>query len=399
MGDPVTMDASQTMDRMGDEDHVGDTGMGPDADGGVDTDPAGGPQVGTRTEKVGTMEEPSAARTRRPRRERGAGGSGLSERAAEFRAQAKEFRAQAESAEGHHADNLMARADRADAAADRMEAAAGRLSGGDNMSGDDGTIGDDSVGAAGGGADAIVGDGMSTEDTPAPGSGGTVVGASGQIILEAEDGSSSGSWVQREVDGRQVMVWAANDHSYDGVNEGETMSFNFTAAESGSFNVGLNSTRLSSDMLAGERGQDDKGNDVYFRLTNQTTGEVVQAPTKLFTYFGNADGQFRMGREFDNHGKSTAGVSLNAGDEYTLDIIGRSPGYALDKVVLSKGALPDDAADLTPEAPMDDDPITPVTGDEVTDLTGDEPDIEDIDEDDDTEPVENLTEDMPAVNS
>lgn len=396
MGDPVAMDVGKATETSIDDDALLEgTGKGSMADAETDGDAGGGMQVGARSEKVGTLKGPVSARSgeRRPRRARGSGSRGLMDRAAEFRAQAKEFRTQAESESGHHADNLRARADRADAAADRMEAAAGRSGGATGSQ--DSTIGDD---AAGEGMDTKIGDGMSDDDTVAPGSGGTVIGSGGQIILEAEDGSSNGAWVRRQVDGRNVMVWAAKEHSYFDVKKSETMSYNFEADKSGNFNVGLNSARLTSDLLKADRGHDDKGNDVYFQLTDLTTGKVVKSPTKFVTYFGKANDEFRMGDLFDVHGTSKANVNLVAGNQYRLDIIGRSPGFALDKIVLSQGALPNDAKNLTASRTVGGPATDTDDVSDRTDTTDDQLELaldDDVMEDDDA--VENNPMDGPSL--
>ncbi|MEP3636069.1 MAG: hypothetical protein ABJM43_19740 [Paracoccaceae bacterium] len=367
--------------------------------------------IGTRSEPVGQLAEPvgTRSRERRPRRERGSGGSGLAERAQEFRAQAQEFRAQAEQETGHRAENLNARADRADAAADRMESAAGRASGGTEGS-EDGTAADSAVGPAGDGMENTLGDGSKTEDSAVPSAGGTgagtasvggnAAGGGGQIEMQAEDAtSSSGSWVQQTVDGETVMVWDASTSNYSGVNEGEALSYNFTAGSDGTHDINLISARVKSAMGADERNADDRGNDVHVRVTNVETGEVILQPMKLFTNLGGSDGVLKTGNTFDqNHNKSAATVDLDSGVEYKIDIIGRSDGYALDKITLNPHEAPSEPATMQPDAMPGDDPVEMLTTDtaaEVTDTAEDEPmdDPMAIDVSTDTP----ATDDMPVV--
>lgn len=195
---------------------------------------------------------------------------------------------------------------------------------------------------------------------PMPKADGAVFQADkGQLVIEAESTQLAGNWQSVTVDGEEAVLWDANNSSYGKVPAGQTLSYQFETDEGGNYSIALHSARMKSAMNAGDRYENgsggaersDTGNDAYVAVTNAETGEVVQAPTKLFTGLGSSDQDFKWGTTFDaNHKKSAAQVSLEANTQYQLEITGRSDGYVLDRITLSNdGALKDANA---PESPL-----------------------------------------------
>lgn len=176
----------------------------------------------------------------------------------------------------------------------------------------------------------------------------TFQGQDGRIVIEAESAQAVGDWRQTRVDGETALLWDPETSNYRTVDPSQTLSYNFVTDERGEYHIGLNSARVGSVLNADDRYENgrsgevrtDTGNDVYVAVIDVATGDVVRAPTKLFTYFGDADEQFRTGFRFDeNHNQYEATVDLDANREYRLEITGRSDGYALDKITLNKGSL------------------------------------------------------------
>lgn len=308
----------------------------------------------------------ASTRTRRPR---GEGGAGLTSRASEFRDQAKKYRSDAKGTTGSAADNLNARADRADTAADRLEAAAARAGGGTQPETAPAAPTDPKDDAASPPAVSSAKNPKEMadkEDKAAQKAASTspitleaeqpdvaevdapeipqirkkedsVQGSGDNISLKATDVPSSGSWRKMNVGGRSSMVWDAASSNYGSPDPNEALSFNIRPSKSGVYNVDLQSARLPSVMSSHEAHENDRGNDVFFQVTDLETGEVIQRPTKLFTYFGSQNETYKSGDTFDsNHRKSPAQIKLDGGSRYRIDIIGRSDGYALNEVNLTR---------------------------------------------------------------
>lgn len=172
-------------------------------------------------------------------------------------------------------------------------------------------------------------------------------GQNGTIVIEAESARPVGDWRSATVAGENVLLWDSATSNYRTVDPSQTLSYNFVADESGNYFIGLNSARVKSVMNAADRFENgvngeerrDTGNDVYVSVVDVESGEVLRAPTKLFTSFGLADQTLRFGSNFDTNTHFPATVGLEADREYRLEITGRSDGYALDLITLNKGSL------------------------------------------------------------
>ena len=170
----------------------------------------------------------------------------------------------------------------------------------------------------------------------------------GQVVIEAENTDLEGDWEAVTVEGKQSVLWDPDQNSYDRVPDGQTLSYLFETDESGQYSIALNSARRKSvmndsDLFENGQPRTDTGNDVYVSVVDQSTGEVIQNPTKLFTGLGDSDGELKWGDTFDtNDKKSAAEVTLKEKTQYRLEITGRSDGYVLDRITLSNdGALKD----------------------------------------------------------
>ncbi|MEM9310997.1 MAG: Ig-like domain-containing protein [Pseudomonadota bacterium] len=195
-------------------------------------------------------------------------------------------------------------------------------------------------------------------------------GEDGTIVFQAESSEPSGYWTETTVDGRTVMLWDAPYSNYTKVDPDEALSYKFVPDEGGDYFIGLYSARVKSVMNQGELFDDngwprtDTGNDVYVSIVEVATGEVIQEPTKLYTWLQGSDEELRFGHTFDaNHQKWQAAVGLEAGVEYELIITGRSDGYALDMITLNKGSLladanaPESSIVVSPEQPVNQAPV------------------------------------------
>lgn len=172
-------------------------------------------------------------------------------------------------------------------------------------------------------------------------------GQNGTIVIEAESAEAVGNWRRSTVEGETVLLWDAPTSNYRVVDPAETLSYNFVTNESGNYFIGLNSARVKSTMNAADRYENgrngeerrDTGNDVYVSIVDVESGQVLRAPTKLFTFFGDSDRTLNFGSNFDTTTHFPATVGLQANREYRLEITGRSDGYALDLITLNKGSL------------------------------------------------------------
>lgn len=167
----------------------------------------------------------------------------------------------------------------------------------------------------------------------------------GQLVMEAESATPTGHWRSTNVAGETVLLWDADRSSYGKVPTGQTLSYQFATDEAGTYDVALRSGRVKAVMNESDRfsnGQErtDTGNDIYFSIVNAETGNVVQAPTKLYTNLGKSDSVLRWGTTFDvKHQKSAAAVELEADTRYQLEISGRSDGYMFDRITLSNDGV------------------------------------------------------------
>ncbi|MEM7553596.1 MAG: hypothetical protein AAF378_05765 [Cyanobacteria bacterium P01_A01_bin.84] len=178
--------------------------------------------------------------------------------------------------------------------------------------------------------------------TPPPVSGSDKVylADNGQVVIEAESTKLQGDWKRVKVDGRDAVLYDGAN-SFSKVPEGQTLEYKFETDEGGTYNIALHSARDKSAM---SEFRGDLGNDAFVSIENVKTGEVIQQPTKLFTSFGQANGEYRWGKTFDPHGKkSPAQVELDPNTEYRLKIDGRSDGYVIDKITLSNDGFLQDA--------------------------------------------------------
>lgn len=197
---------------------------------------------------------------------------------------------------------------------------------------------------------ASVGDGAgpNTED-PTAGFGASAseaafFGEDGQLILEAESGEAEGNWEETTVDDETVMLWDADSSSYGSAPENEAISFDFVVDESGTYSISLHGARVrdvmnASDLLEGDGTtlRTDTGNDVYIKITDLDADEVVVEPTKLFIGLGDRNEELRWGSTFDTRsdGHFPATAEVEAGTNYSLEIIGRSDAFALDRITLA----------------------------------------------------------------
>ncbi|MEO0623508.1 MAG: Ig-like domain-containing protein [Pseudomonadota bacterium] len=183
---------------------------------------------------------------------------------------------------------------------------------------------------------------------PPSGIEGVFIGQNGTVVIEAESAKEIvGDWSEVSFDGQTGLLWDANRSSYGSVPEGETLTYEFTVDESGTYSLGTHAARIYSTMNNSDRYEggnpdnglrSDTGNDAYFALVEVETGEVVREPTKLYTGLGRSDQDFRWGKTFDvNHNHSPARFDLEEGVVYRLEVTGRSDGYVLDKMTLNKG--------------------------------------------------------------
>lgn len=173
-------------------------------------------------------------------------------------------------------------------------------------------------------------------------------GTDGQLVIEAESTLAAGNWARRNVDGQVAMLWDAPRSNYGRVDPNETISYDFTTDENGQYYISLHSGRIKSVMNPGDRYENgvggeerrDTGNDIYFAIVDIDTGNYVRQPTKLFTGLGPRDEEAVWGTRFDPNGTHfDATVNLQAGNEYRIEITGRSDGYFLDKIVLNKDSF------------------------------------------------------------
>ena len=166
------------------------------------------------------------------------------------------------------------------------------------------------------------------------------IGKYGDVILEAEGASLQGDWKRTQVQGREAVLYDGFN-SFGEVLSGQALTYNFETDESGQYGIALHSARDNSVM---DELRDDLGNDAFIAVEEIATGKVIQAPTKLFTYFGSANNELRWGNTFDRDGaKSPSQVSLEADTQYRLIVSGRSDGYVVDRITLSNGGFYQDA--------------------------------------------------------
>lgn len=176
--------------------------------------------------------------------------------------------------------------------------------------------------------------------TPTPNDEPVYLGASGDIVLEAENVSLKGNWKNTKVQNKEAILYDG-PNSFGKVPSGQTLSYAFETDESGQYGISMYSARDKSAM--GEF-RNDLGNDAFIAVEEISTGKVIQAPTKLFTSFGGANSELRWGSTFDkNDKKSPAQVSLKANTQYRLLVSGRSDGYVIDRITLSNSGFLKDA--------------------------------------------------------
>lgn len=158
------------------------------------------------------------------------------------------------------------------------------------------------------------------------------LGENGDIVLEAENTRLQGNWKKTSLKGRSAIIYDG-PNSFRKAQRDQTLSYTFETDKQGKYSIAIHSARKKEAM---EEFASDLGNDIFIGIENVATGKVIQAPTKLFTYFGNANSKFRWGTKFDtNHKKSPAQVSLEANTQYRLLVAGRSDGFVIDRITLS----------------------------------------------------------------
>ncbi len=184
------------------------------------------------------------------------------------------------------------------------------------------------------------------------------------MVFEAESAEPVGDWREVSFDGQTGLLWDADRSSYGRVPNGQTLTYDFVVDESGNYSFATHAARIYSTMNNGDRYENgssgkqrtDTGNDAYFSVVEVESGDVLRAPTKLFTGLGGSDRDFRWGTTFDqNHKKFAAQFDLEEGVLYRLEVSGRSDGYVLDKMTLNRGsALRDADAEESPRGTVDD---------------------------------------------
>ncbi|MEM1076460.1 MAG: hypothetical protein AAGI36_18520 [Pseudomonadota bacterium] len=225
------------------------------------------------------------------------------------------------------------------------------------------TPGDDAQAAVGapvedppasGGAEAPVDDGTPSYPDASP---FAFFGADGQLVLEAESGASEGDWEEITVDGETAMLWDADRSSYGSAPDNQAITFDFVVEETGSYSISLHGARVfdvmnDSDRYHGDGSlRTDTGNDVYIKITDADTDEVIIEPTKLYVGLGDRNEELRWGSTFDTHsdGHYPAAADIEADRNYTLEVIGRSDAFALDRITLGlDGRLYDEDVEESP---------------------------------------------------
>ncbi|MEL7226830.1 MAG: hypothetical protein AAGL17_18835, partial [Cyanobacteria bacterium J06576_12] len=162
------------------------------------------------------------------------------------------------------------------------------------------------------------------------------LGKNGDIVLEAENTHLQGNWKTTKLNGRNAIVYDG-PNSFRKPQNAQTLKYTFATDQQGKYSIALHSARNKAVM---EEFASDLGNDVFIGIEEVATGKVVKAPTKLFTYFGNANNKFRWGTKFDiNHKPAPTAVSLKANTQYRLLVTGRSDGYVIDRITLSNSGF------------------------------------------------------------
>ncbi len=177
--------------------------------------------------------------------------------------------------------------------------------------------------------------------------------ASESISIEAESVSPVGDWKAAQLQGNTVMVFDPQTSDLDGARVSQTLSYRFTTREAATYRFALLSGRMRSRFETPAPGGDPRrfgdtrNNDVYFKLTEVPSNQVVQNTIRLYVGLRNTDSnRFWWGNMFDPslggaeswRGGRRAQLSLKANTEYRLDIAGRGDGFMFDRISIRSDA-------------------------------------------------------------
>jgi len=170
-------------------------------------------------------------------------------------------------------------------------------------------------------------------------------GKDGLVIMEVESTSSSkGDWEEMQTipgyTGECHFEFTGNKPAMGPPKN--PLKYEFTVDKDGVYNLMIRCHK----RLAGE--EKDKCNDCYVRLkgdfesAGKTPKDILEEDTKL--YGGSAEGWGWTDKLDVKHKKWPAEYRLEAGEEYTLIISGRSQRFNMDRIVFKHKSVKDKKA-------------------------------------------------------
>jgi len=156
----------------------------------------------------------------------------------------------------------------------------------------------------------------------------------GMVVIEAESSSTLGRWKKRTTikgfTGECHLEFTGN--SYESGPPKSTLRYKFQITKPGNYTLVLRAHK----RLISKR--DDICNDCYVKMRGDFTAggkapmKILKKDTKLF---GGSDKGWGYANLLDeNHKKMPAVYNFKEGEEYTLEISGRSKNFNLDRFLL-----------------------------------------------------------------
>ncbi|MEM7619422.1 MAG: DUF5060 domain-containing protein [Pseudomonadota bacterium] len=174
-------------------------------------------------------------------------------------------------------------------------------------------------------------------------------GQNGKVLMDASSAKLNGPWKKNE----GWVHYDTDQDNYSGSpNQNHVLELNFIPDRSGAQYVSFEAMRDKS--LQDEGARWDEHNDAHMRVFNETTGEYVAwvdddggtHNSWIKVHFGGAYGVKQTAHKVDYvHSKGAleynhaARFDAVAGDEYRIEIGGRSSGVQIDKVAVNHGSI------------------------------------------------------------
>ncbi|MEM6803455.1 MAG: hypothetical protein AAF696_18755 [Bacteroidota bacterium] len=156
------------------------------------------------------------------------------------------------------------------------------------------------------------------------------------LIFEAEHMELKGQWKLAKDSSKASggeYIYFDGPNSYHEVNMNDHISYTFRINDPGNYTL-----KWMMRQPEGERGT-DKGNDAYLYLSDDVAFAKIQKMTAYEKFYSRSGDDFVLHGVAEVHGLGHSWLTAKfpTAGEYTLNIVGRSHGLQIDRIILYKG--------------------------------------------------------------